>query len=117
MIVIHAIYQQSKNTCDEVDGYVRKMLVDTDPSVILPCINLLLELIQYQGRDRYLDLIPALVSILKQVVDHTLPHAYDYNRLSAPWLQIKMLQVLALLGKGKKEVSHSMYEILRYDFN
>jgi AP-4 complex subunit epsilon-1 len=102
------------------------MLGDADPSVILPSLNLLLDLMHNNGRDkyvnridysrfRYLDLVPSLVSILKQVVEHNLPHSYDYNKLSAPWLQIRMLEILALLGKGKKDVSHEMYEVLRYE--
>lgn len=96
-----------------MDNIVRRMLGDADPCVILPSLNLLHELIRDNGRDKYLDLVPSLVSILKQIIDHNLSNGYDYYKLSAPWLQIKMLQILSLLGQSNKAVSHEMYEVLR----
>ena len=37
---------------------------------------------------------------------------YDYHRMPAPWIQIQLLRILALLGHGDQAASEGMYEIL-----
>lgn len=61
---------------------------------------------------KFKDLVPSLVSILKQIIEHRLPSEYDYHRLPAPWLQMKIVRILAVLGKGDKASSEGMYAIL-----
>lgn len=58
------------------------------------------------------DLVPSLVSILKQITDHRLPKDFDYHRIPAPWIQMNLLRILALLGKGDQASSEGMYEVL-----
>eukprot|EP00966_Prymnesium_polylepis_P086375 1999746-Prymnesium_polylepis.1 len=60
------------------------------------------------------DLVPSFVSILKQVTEHRLPSSFDYHRMPAPWIQIKLLKLLALLGTSDQRASEGMYEVL-YD--
>jgi hypothetical protein len=37
---------------------------------------------------------------------------YDYHRVPAPWIQIKILQILGKLGHGDKSASDHAYEII-----
>lgn len=54
----------------------------------------------------------SFVVILKQVVEHRLPRDYDYHRLPAPWIQIRILEILSYLGADDKATSEQMYEII-----
>ena len=45
----------------------------------------------------YKCLVPALVSIQKQIVERKVPDFY-YHDVPAPWIQIKLLRILGLLG-------------------
>eukprot|EP00595_Chromulina_sp_UTEXLB2642_P001142 CAMPEP_0196761884 /NCGR_PEP_ID=MMETSP1095-20130614/1192_1 /TAXON_ID=96789 ORGANISM="Chromulina nebulosa, Strain UTEXLB2642" /NCGR_SAMPLE_ID=MMETSP1095 /ASSEMBLY_ACC=CAM_ASM_000446 /LENGTH=722 /DNA_ID=CAMNT_0042111947 /DNA_START=573 /DNA_END=2738 /DNA_ORIENTATION=- len=58
------------------------------------------------------DLVPNLVSILKQITEHRLPRDYDYHRIPAPWIQMNILRILSLLGRGDQGASEGMYEVL-----
>jgi len=58
------------------------------------------------------DLVPSFVSILKQITEHRLPRDFDYHRMPAPWLQVKLLSILGLLGTADQKASEQMYEII-----
>ncbi|OIV92922.1 hypothetical protein TanjilG_20584 [Lupinus angustifolius] len=62
--------------------------------------------------DSYKDLVVSFVNILKQVVDRGLPKNYDYHQMPAPFIQVKLLKILALLGSGDKKTSQNMYAVL-----
>lgn len=53
-----------------------------------------------ENPDAYKDLTPSFVTILKQVVGGKLPMDFNYHTVPAPWLQIQLLRILALLGKN-----------------
>ena len=62
--------------------------------------------------ENYKDLVSSFVVILKQVIEHKLPRDYDYHRMPAPWIQVKLLEILAILGRDDQSSSENMYEIL-----
>ena len=49
---------------------------------------------------------------MKQIIDHRLPRDFDYHRIPAPWIQIKILEILSYLGLNNEETSKKMYEII-----
>jgi len=89
----------------------KKLLCDRDPSVMGVSLHMLYDVIS-QDPQSYKELISSFVSILKQIVDHQLPRDYDYHRIPAPWIQLKLLKILAKLGEGDQRASEDMYTIL-----
>eukprot|EP00529_Nitzschia_sp_RCC80_P003517 CAMPEP_0113489926 /NCGR_PEP_ID=MMETSP0014_2-20120614/26779_1 /TAXON_ID=2857 /ORGANISM="Nitzschia sp." /LENGTH=1047 /DNA_ID=CAMNT_0000383675 /DNA_START=147 /DNA_END=3290 /DNA_ORIENTATION=- /assembly_acc=CAM_ASM_000159 len=113
IITIHRFYQLAPDvvTSDELYEKVRKVLCDRDPSVMGSCLNVV-EAMSKEDPVKFKDLIPSLVSILKQIGEHRLPSDFDYHRVPAPWMQIRLVRILSLLGQGDAQSSSGMYEIL-----
>ena len=64
-----------------------------DPSVMGASLGLLHALV-FDDPPVFKDLVPSLVSILKQISDHRLPRDFDYHRIPAPWIQVRYCPVL-----------------------
>lgn len=80
----------------EIPEYKEKMkkaLCDREPSVMAAALNLYLEEIKDNPR-KYKELTGSFVIILKQVIEHKLPKEFDYHRMPAPWIQMKILKIL-----------------------
>jgi AP-4 complex subunit epsilon-1 len=108
---IHRLYQMDKRCIvDQVDK-IRRALCDKEPSVMAATLPLFQDMIQDDVM-QFKDLVPSFVSILKQITEHRLPREYDYHRIPSPWIQMNLLRILALLGRGDQASSEGMYEVL-----
>lgn len=76
-------------------------------ATLCPLYDLILE-----DPNAYKDLVVSFVNILKQVAERRLPTSYDYHQMPAPFIQIKLLKILAVLGSGDKSASGHMYTVL-----
>jgi AP-4 complex subunit epsilon-1 len=112
VMCVHRFHQIDPTTISTLGAPIRKALCDSNISVMAASLNLFLDLCASKA-SAYKDLVPDFVSILKQVIEHRLPRDYDYHRMPAPWVQLKLLQILAVLGASDKNASEGMYEILR----
>lgn len=75
------------------------------------CLNVLEDMCR-KNPQLYKELVPSLVSILKQVAEHRLPSDFEYHRVPAPWIQTKLIRILGILGHADASVSSGIYEIL-----
>ena len=112
VIALHRFHQRSPGSCADFVPRFREMLCDKDPSVMGASLCALYEL-STTDPNSYKNLVPSFVSILKQVVDRRLPRTYDYHRTPAPFLQIKLLQLLGKLGANDMQTSQHMYTVLQ----
>eukprot|EP00891_Asterochloris_glomerata_P002814 jgi/Astpho2/2814/fgenesh1_pm.00050_%23_25_t len=95
----------------ELDRHFKQALCDKDPSVMSAALCALHEVIARDART-YKNLIPSFVSILKQVTEHRLPKGFDYHRTPAPFIQVKLLRILGMLGASDKPASDNMYAVV-----
>lgn len=98
-------------TKDELVTKLRKILCDRDPGVMGASLGII-ESLAKANPTPFKDLVPSLVSILKQIIEHRLPREYDYHRMPGPWMQMSLLRILRTLGKADIQASQGMYEII-----
>ncbi|GAX11610.1 AP-4 complex subunit epsilon-1 [Fistulifera solaris] len=98
-------------TQEEMKKHVEKALCDKDPAVMGSTLNVI-ESLSLENKTLFKHIVPSLVAILKQIGDRRLPAEYDYHRLPAPWMQMKLIRILGILGQADIVASQGMYEIL-----
>lgn len=111
VMALHRFYQKAPGLVSHLVSNFRKRLCDNDPGVMGAALCPLHDLIAIDPNP-YKDLVVSLVSILKQVAERRLPNSYDYHQMPAPFIQIRLLKILALLGSGDKQASEQMYMVL-----
>ena len=111
VMALHRFHRRAPASVEHLHGKFRQMLCDKDPSVMSAALCALYDLIVDDPKP-HKNLVPSFVSILKQIVEHRLPKAYDYHRVPAPFLQVKLLKILAALGAADKAASEEMYSVL-----
>jgi AP-4 complex subunit epsilon-1 len=111
VMCLFKFYQVNANFIPDVDDRMRKLLCDFDPSVMAATLNYFAEVVK-KNPEKYKDLVSPLIVILKQVIEHKLPREFDYHRFPAPWIQVKLLEILANIGRDDQFASENMYEIL-----
>ncbi|CAN0334943.1 unnamed protein product [Ascophyllum nodosum] len=111
VMVLHRLNQLDPDSVCHMGEHLRRMLCDKDPSVMGAALCLLHDLAKVDATS-FKDLVPSFVSILKQITEHRLPRDFDYHRMPAPWIQMRLLRILALLGRADRATSEGMYEVL-----
>ncbi|KAF3449258.1 hypothetical protein FNV43_RR09986 [Rhamnella rubrinervis] len=111
IMALHRFYQKCPSAVSHLLSNFRKRLCDNDPGVMGATLCPLFDLITIDVNS-YKDLIVSFVSILKQVAERRLPKSYDYHSMPAPFIQIRLLKILALLGRDDKQASEKMYTVV-----
>merc|ERR1719174_3672580 len=113
IISLHRFHQISNDSVDRVmiNDKLRRVLCDRDPSVMGSSLNVI-DCLSSVDPSPFKDLVPSLVSILKQIIEHRLPTDFDYHRVPAPWMQMKIIRIIATLCKNDVSHSNQTYEVL-----
>lgn len=110
VLALHRMHQKSTYVEDSLSHF-EELLCDKDPSVMSAAICALHSLVAADCM-AYKGLTTSFVTILKQVVSGRLPKTYDYHKSPAPFIQIRILKILALLGANDRQCSSQIYPVL-----
>ena len=111
ILVLQRIKLQTSAEVLDYKDKMKKGLCDREPSVMAAALNLYLEEVKENPR-KYRDLAGSFVIILKQVIQHKLPKQFDYHRMPAPWIQMKLMKILQIIGRSDQKASEHCYTIL-----
>ncbi|TNN87067.1 AP-4 complex subunit epsilon-1 [Liparis tanakae] len=111
VLALYKFYLIAPNQVQHIHNKFRKALCDKDPGVMAASLHIYFQMIQ-ENPEGYKDLTSSFVTILKQVVGGKLPMDFNYHSVPAPWMQIQLLRILAILGRNDQSSSEIMYEVL-----
>uniref|UniRef100_A0A3B3TFE8 Clathrin/coatomer adaptor adaptin-like N-terminal domain-containing protein n=1 Tax=Paramormyrops kingsleyae TaxID=1676925 RepID=A0A3B3TFE8_9TELE len=98
VLALYKFYLMAPNQVQHIHDKFRRALCDKDPGVMTASLHIYLQMIK-ESPENYKELAGSFVVILKQVVSGKLPADFSYHSVPAPWLQMQLLRILALLGK------------------
>lgn len=106
-----------KKVPDLTDHFVSKaknLLTDRNHGVLLSSITLITEMCQTDPSvlNEFRNAVPILVRTLKSLVTTGYSPEHDVSGIADPFLQVKILRLLRLLGKGDEHASDTMNDIL-----
>ncbi|KAG6895859.1 clathrin associated protein complex large subunit [Termitomyces sp. T32_za158] len=99
------------------DHFVTKaknLLTDRNHGVLLSSITLVTEMCAMDAGilEEFRNAVPLLVRNLKSLVTTGYSPEHDVSGITDPFLQVKILRLMRLLGKGDQQASESMNDIL-----
>ncbi|KAI0352387.1 Adaptor protein complex AP-1 gamma subunit [Trametes cingulata] len=102
---------------DLADHFVAKaknLLADRNHGVLLTAITLVTELCQIDPAclEEFRNAVPLLVRHLKSLVTTGYSPEHDVSGITDPFLQVKILRLMRLLGRGDARASETMNDIL-----
>ncbi|THH32493.1 hypothetical protein EUX98_g1677 [Antrodiella citrinella] len=106
-----------KKVPDLADHFVSKaknLLADRNHGVLLTAITLVIEMCQTDPAvlEEFRNAVPLLVRHLKSLVTTGYSPEHDVSGITDPFLQVKILRLLRLLGKNDPQASETMNDIL-----
>jgi AP-4 complex subunit epsilon-1 len=111
VMAMHRFFLLSPDSVTHLNDDFRRSLSDQDPGVMEASLLLFHDLIKSDPA-KYKDLTESFVDILSQVVDRKLPQEFNYHGVPAPWIQMRLLRILALLGADDLKMSEKVYAVI-----
>ena len=93
------------------ESKLRDGLGDKEPSVMGVCLNLYYQDL-LESPDKHKDILKILVHIMNLILDVKLPRDYDFQRIPAPWIQIRILQIFGIICQNDKKGSDEVYNVV-----
>lgn len=90
------------------------LLKDRAHGVLLTGIQLMIDVLDLvpEMKQEYVKLVPSLVRLLRNFISMGFSPEHDVSGITDPFMQVKILKILRLLGHGNDEVSEQMNDVL-----
>lgn len=90
------------------------LLRDRSHGVLITAIQLLVDVVSHHSllRASIMRVVPSLVKMLRNLLNLGYSPEHDISGIADPFLQVKVLKFLAILGEGDDQASEAMNDIL-----
>ncbi|KAJ2918673.1 hypothetical protein MD484_g1740, partial [Candolleomyces efflorescens] len=108
------VIKKVPDIADHFVGKAKNLLTDRNHGVLLTAITLVTEMcsIDEAYLNEFRSAVPLLVRNLKSLVTTGYSPEHDVSGITDPFLQVKILRLMRILGKGDEQASEAMNDIL-----
>ncbi|RKP10679.1 Adaptor protein complex AP-1 gamma subunit [Thamnocephalis sphaerospora] len=108
--VVHKVPELLDHFLDRVET----MLDDKNHGVLLTAVTLITELCEQsdEALNQFRKMVPTVLRRLKSLVASGFSPEHDVSGVSDPFVQVKLLRLLRVLGRGDAEASEKMNDVL-----
>jgi AP-1 complex subunit gamma-1 len=98
---------------DYVDRII-SLLKDRSHGVLITAVQLVADvlIVQHNLSEKFVRIVPLLVKMLRNLLNLGYSPEHDIAGIADPFLQVKILQLLAMLGRRCDEASDAMNDVL-----
>jgi len=113
-LVLVRIFKRVPDMVEEFSEKVVPLLKERTHGVLITSVQLMIEMVEQDKSqaEGFARLVPSLVRLLKNLLSMGYSPEHDVAGITDPFLQVKLLRLLQLLGKGNDEASDAMNDIL-----
>ncbi|CAM9242459.1 unnamed protein product [Ectocarpus fasciculatus] len=108
------LFKKEPDLIEHMTDSVVSLLKDRAHGVLVTGLQLIAEVIELEpGQiETFRPLVPSLVRLLRNFISMGYSPEHDVGGIADPFLQVKLLHLLKLLGKGNEEASDHMNDVL-----
>eukprot|EP00474_Spongospora_subterranea_P009762 CRZ10220.1 hypothetical protein [Spongospora subterranea] len=94
--------------------YVKQSITEKNPSIVLVGLALAMEMIQIKPklRKKFAKYVETLVKFLKNLITSGYSPDRDCGGINDPFLQVRIIRFLCIVGEGNAETSEQMNDVL-----
>ncbi|KAF6761647.1 gamma-adaptin [Ephemerocybe angulata] len=108
------VIKKVPDIADHFIGKAKNLLTDRNHGVLIAAITLVTEICSLEESylNEFRSAVPLLVRNLKSLVTTGYSPEHDVSGITDPFLQVKILRLMRILGKGDEQASEAMNDIL-----
>lgn len=108
------LLKKEPDLIDHMTERITSLIKDRAHGVLITGLQLMIEVLNILPgwKEELLKLVPSLVRLLRNFISMGFSPEYDVGGIADPFMQVKILHLLRLLGKNNEEASEQMNDVL-----
>jgi AP-1 complex subunit gamma-1 len=113
-LAVIRLVKKEPDLIEHMTGNIVALLKDKTHGVLISGLQLMIDVLELVPTEyeEYGKLVPALVRLLRNLISMGFSPEHDVGGITDPFVQVKLLHLLRLLGKGREDSSELMNDVL-----
>ena len=108
------LLKKEPDLIEHMSDKIIALLKDRSHGVLITGIQLMIDVLTMlpETKTEYVKLVPSLVRLLRNFITMGFSPEHDVSGITDPFMQVKILHLLKMLGRGNDEASEQMNDVL-----